>query len=56
MTHYRFDRKTGMDPTEVWEEVLEDIVENRVEAMGLSPEAVRTEICSLVTKGGLRKI
>jgi len=51
--HYKFTKKTGFNPAEVWLEVLEDIVEDRVREMKVDADDARTRICLLVANGGL---
>ena len=51
--HYKFTKETGLEPVEVWQEVLEDIVEDRVEEMKVDAGSVRERIPSLVMDGSL---
>lgn len=56
MDQYKFNQKSGFTPKEVWEEVLEDIVDNRVKELGVNPDVIRSQVCSLVAEGSLEVV
>jgi len=55
-TKYVFNQKTGFEPFDIWQEVLEDIVENRVEVTKGNADDIRNEVCQQLTNGCIKVI
>ena len=53
MDYYKFSKKTGLEPANIFDEAVEVLVEDRHKATNVDRDALRWNIVSLVKSGDL---
>ena len=53
MQHYKFDKKTGMEPIDIFNEAVDCLTDERHEATGVDKDALAANIVAMVKSGDL---